>query len=422
MTVFEKLQAAACDCDQAGHALMSVRDAVEAALSLATPVGETEVLPLAAARGRVLAVPVTAGADMPRFDNSGMDGYALRHDDLDRGGWLAVAGTCAAGDAVKDLAPGAAMRIYTGAPLPRGADTVVMQEKIERKGDEIRLIAPCDRGGNVRRQGGDRRAGDDLLPCGATLDAKALAICAGAGAGQVTVYRRPRIALLLTGDEITPAGAPLNGGAIWDVNGPMLDALCHEAGAEIVETRHVADRRADMAAALSGLAGRVDMIVTSGGVSVGDRDHVAGALHDIGAEIAVAGVAIKPGKPVTVARAADCVVLGLPGNPVSAFVTWHVLGRALAARLSGKTGAEGARWHVRAATALSHKPGRCEYRPARITGYDGDGHQVIACADHMHSADLGPLADADGLVLIPGDVEHLQQGDLLEFLPFNVPS
>jgi molybdopterin molybdotransferase len=422
MTVFQKLQAAACECDQAGHALMSVRDAVKAAMSLVAPVEGTEVLPLKAARGRTLAAAVTAGTDMPRFDNSGMDGYALRHKDLDHAGWIAVAGVSAAGEATKDLPVGAAMRIYTGAPVPRGADTVVMQEKVERTGGVIRLIAPCDQGSNIRKQGEDRRAGDDLLPTGATLDAKALALCAGAGAGQVTVYRRPRIAVLLTGDEIAPAGEPLTGGAIWDVNGPMLDALCHEAGVEVVETRYVADTRADMASALDGLAGQVDMIVTSGGVSVGDRDHVTGALHDIGAKIAVAGVAIKPGKPVTVARAADCVVLGLPGNPVSAFVTWHVLGRPLAARLSGKTGAETARWHVRAATALSHKPGRCEYRPARITGYDGDGHQLIACADHMHSANLGPLAGADGLVLIPGDVEHLRQGDLLEFLPFNLPS
>ncbi|MRU14682.1 molybdopterin molybdotransferase MoeA [Roseovarius sp. A21] len=422
MTVFEKLQAAACDCDQSGHSMMSVRDAVQAALSLAAPVEGTEVLPLAAARGRVLALPVTAGADMPRFDNSGMDGYALRHEDLGHDGWIPVAGVSAAGDATKDLPAGVAMRIYTGAPLPRGADTVVMQEKVERTGDEIRLIAPCDQGGNIRKQGEDRRAGDDLLSIGATLDAKALALCAGAGAGQVTVYRRPRIAMVLTGDEITPAGEPLTGGAIWDVNGPMLDALCDEAGVEVVETRYVADTRADMASALGDLACHVDMIVTSGGVSVGDRDHVAGALHDIGAKTVVAGVAIKPGKPVTVANVDGALVLGLPGNPVSAFVTWHVLGRPLAARLAGKTGAVDTRWHVRAATALSHKLGRCEYRPARITGYDGDGHQVIACSDHMHSADLGPLAGADGLVLIPGDVEQLRQGDLLEFLPFKAQS
>lgn len=422
MTVFETRQTAACGCDQVGHALMPVGEAVKAALALAVPVAETERLPLTAARGRTLAAPVTAGTDMPRFDNSGMDGYALRYKDVDHAGWMAVAGINAAGEATKDLPAGAAMRIYTGAPVPRGADTIVMQEKVERKGDEIRLLAPCDKGSNIRQQGEDCRAGADLLPTGTALDAKALALCAGAGAGMLTVYRRPRIAIVLTGDEITPAGTPLTGGAIWDVNGPMLDALCHEAGVEIVETRYVVDTRADMASALGGLAGQVDMIVTSGGVSVGDRDHVAGALHDIGAKTAVAGVAIKPGKPVTVACAADCVVLGLPGNPVSAFVTWHVLGRPLAARLSGKVGADDTRWHVRAATALSHKPGRCEYRPAKITGHDADGHQVIVCADHMHSADLAPLASADGLVLIPGDAEHLRQGELLEFLPFTLPS
>ena len=419
MTVFEKIEATSCDCDRVVDALASVREALDAALALAAPVAETEIVPLHAARGRVLAEPVTAGADMPRFDNSGMDGYALRHADLRGDEWLSVVGTCAAGDEMTDLPPGVAMRIYTGAPVPRGADTVVMQESVARTAKGIRPVSLTARGANIRKRGSDRHAGDAMLPRGTVLGAKAVAVCAGAGAGHVAVYRRPRVALLLTGDEVTPTGAPLQAGAIWDVNGPMLAALCHDAGVALVDKRTVPDTRAALSAHLSDLVGRVDMIVTSGGVSVGDRDHVSGALHDIEAEIAVAGVAIKPGKPVTVARRDGCLILGLPGNPVSAFVTWHVLGRPVASRLSGRRDTGVTSRHVRASAPLSHKPGRCEYRPARILGYDGDGHQVIGCADRMRSADLGPLIDADGLILLPAEVERVQQGDLLEFLPFN---
>ena len=419
MTVFDKIEATSCDCDRVVDELASVRDAVAAALSQTAPVAETEVVPLHAARGRVLAEPVTAGADMPRFDNSGMDGYALRHADLRRDGWLSVAGTCAAGDEMTDLPPGVAMRIYTGAPVPRGADTVVMQESVDSGSKGIRLVSPTAKGANIRRRGSDRHAGDAMLPRGTLLGPKAVAVCAGAGAGQVTVHRRPRVALLLTGDEVTPAGEPLQAGAIWDVNGPMLSALCHDAGVELVDRCMVPDTRGALSAYLSELVEQVDMIVTSGGVSVGDRDHVSGALDDIGASIAVAGVAIKPGKPVTVSRCGGCLILGLPGNPVSAFVTWHVLGRPVASRLSGRSDPGAAPRHVRTSAPLSHKPGRCEYRPAKILGYDGDGHQVIGCADQMRSADLGPLIDADGLVLLPAEVEHVRQGDLLEFLPFN---
>lgn len=418
MTVFERIESAACGCDggQRRGRLVPVRDAVAAAVSVVAPVVETENLLLHQAPGRVLAEPVVARADMPRFDNAAMDGYALRHADLPASGVLPVRGVSAAGDAPAALPAGAMMRIYTGAPLPMGADTVVMQEAVERIGDNARVTGAVRVGSHIRRAGEDQRCGDQILAPGLRLEARHLATCAGAGAGQVAVRRRPRLALLLTGDELVPAGTPLRGGAIWDVNSPMLAALCAAAGAAVVAVRQVADRRADLAEALAALAGEVDMIVTSGGVSVGDRDHMKPALRDLGAQVAVSGVAIKPGKPVTVSRLAGTPVLSLPGNPVSAFVTWHVFGRPMLDRLSGAVGPP-LRRHVRAAAPLGHRPGRCEYRPARITGYDGQGIEVVACADHVSSANLGPLAQADGLVLIPSETEEVAAGDMLEFLP-----
>lgn len=418
MTVFERIESAACGCDggHAAKALMSVGDAVAVAISQVARIADTEEVPLDAASGRVLAAPVLAGADMPRFDNAAMDGYALRLADLPASGTLPVRGTAAAGDAPAALPPGVMMRIYTGAPIPEGADTVVMQEIVKRQGGRATVTGAVHAGDNIRTAGADQRRRDAVLAAGTRLEAKHIAICAGAGAGRVTVRRRVRAALLMTGDEIAPAGQPLTGGAIWDTNTPMLTALCQEAGVEIIAVRQAPDRRAELAAALAELAGEVDLIVTSGGISVGDRDQMKPALGDLGARIVVSGVAIKPGKPVTVSRLGKTMILSLPGNPVSAYVTWHVLGRVLVDRLTGAQ-AHPLRRHVRAAAALKHKPGRCEYRPATITGYDGQGIETVACAPHVNSANLGPLSAADGLILIPADTEAVAAGDMLEFLP-----
>lgn len=412
----------ACGCDDVDLVapLTPVKDALAAGLALVDPLREVEELDLATARGRILAQPVRAGADMPGFDNSGMDGYAIC---VGEGAMTAplvlpVSGVSAAGTAAADMVPGTAMRIYTGAPVPRGADAVVMQERTERRGDEIAVLTLPKPGENVRRRGEDVTRGDVVLKAGQLLDAKAIAACAGAGAGQVQVVRKLRVALLLTGDELTPAGEPLGSGAIWDVNTPMLCAMIASERAEITGVHHVADDLAAVVAALDGLEGSVDLIVTSGGVSVGDRDHVKPALHALGAQVAVNGVAIKPGKPVTLSRLCGTVVVSLPGNPVSAYVTWAVFGAPIAARLAGMTQGGVKRRHVRADASLCHKPGRCEYRPARITGYGSDGLEVVTSGTATHSAQLAPLAMADGLVLIPGETERLDQGDLMEFLPF----
>jgi len=418
MNIFEPIKSTACGCDGApgAPALMPVCDAVSAALALAAPVTETEEVPLHAALGRCLAAPVLARANLPRFDNAAMDGYALRCADLPGGGDLPVIGSCTAGDAPVSLPPGTAMRIYTGAPIPRGADAVAMQENAVRNGDRVRFAVPPRAGSAIRKTGENRQLGEVMLSPGTRLEAHHLAICASAGAGTVTVRRRLRAALVVTGDELAPAGQELEDGAIWDANSPMLTAFCEQAGVSLVAATRFPDRREDLASALSALSGTVDLIVTSGGVSVGDRDHLGPALKDLGAKVAVCGVAIKPGKPVTVSRLGGSVILSLPGNPVAAFVTWQVLGRPLLDRLAG-TDAGPVRRHVRASDPLRHKPGRCEYRPARIVGYDGAGMERIACADHVHSADLAALAQADGLILIPGDCEEVEAGDLLEFLP-----
>ncbi|MFT7593740.1 MAG: molybdopterin molybdotransferase [Paracoccaceae bacterium] len=420
--------ATACGCDDRDLVapLMPVQAALAAGLALVDPVFQTQELDLIAARGRVLARPVRARADMPGFDNSGMDGYALCVGDAGDGAGagksgplvLPVQGVSAAGSAVADLAPGTAMRIYTGAPVPQGADAVVMQERTELRGDGIAVLSLPKPGENIRRRGEDIERNDVVLEAGQVMGARAIAACAGAGVGRVDVWRKLRVALLLTGDELTPAGVPLDSGAIWDVNTPMLRAMIASERTEITAIHQVADDLATMTAALDSLAGKVDLIVTSGGVSVGDRDHVKPALYDLGAQVAVSGVAIKPGKPVTLSRLRETIVVSLPGNPVSAYVTWVVFGAPLVARLAGGGQNGPRRRFVRADAPLRHKPGRDEFRPARITGYGSDGLEVVSTGTATHSAQLAPLATADGVVVIPGERDCLEMGDLVEFLPF----
>ncbi len=424
MSVYDLDTSSACGCDdpELVSPLMPVQEALRIGLGLVTPANDTELVTLDQVRGRVLAQPVRARADMPGFDNSGMDGYALNTGNIGSG-TLPLSGLIAAGDGVADLAPGTAMRIFTGAPVPRGADTVVMQEQVEISGQGIVLRKLPRPGENIRRQGEDLKRDDVVLDAGRMIGCKEIAAAAGAGVGRMTVLRRIRVALLLTGDELAPAGTPLTGGTIWDVNTPMLRALIDCAMGDVVAVSQVPDDRAAMAAALEELASTVDLIVTSGGVSVGERDHVKPALNSLGAKVAVSGVAIKPGKPVTLSRLGRAVVVSLPGNPVAAFVTWHVFGAPIAAKLAGLaeaglTRAAPRRRHVRADAALRHKVGRCEYRPAKIAGYGSDGLEVVSCGTATHSAQLAPLAGADGLVLIPAEVDRLDKGDLMEFLPF----
>lgn len=222
----------------------------------------------------------------------------------------------------------------------------------------------------------------------------------------------------MSGDELITPGGPLAAGTIWDVNGPMISAALTAAGCEVVDLIRLPDQPDLLRAALFKLARRNDMIVTSGGASVGDRDYMAEVLGDLGAEHHVAGIAVKPGKPTVVATISGTPLLALPGNPLAAFTIWQILGRAMVTRLSGAQSETTACRHVRIAGPLRHTPGRCEFRPAHIVGYGPDGLECAVCPDATHSARLSQAQAADGFVLLPADCEGLSQGDLAEFLPF----
>lgn len=423
MAILQRLDNAGCGCDAEDmtYGLIPIDQALSIGMELAAPVQEVEALTLVQALGRVLAHPVLTLSMTPPFDNSGMDGYAVRVADLKGSGpWaLPVMGRIAAGDRrLVDLPAGNAMRIFTGAPIPDGADAVIMQERVTLDENRVAFSYAPALGENIRRAGEDMPLGAEVLPLGCTIDVRAIAAAASAGVGQVSVFRKLRVALLMTGDEVVPAGQALSHGAIWDVNTPMMIAALTAANVEIIANERVDDDLEEMTNALRRLSSQVDLIITTGGVSVGDEDHAHDALLGAGGQIGVAGVAIKPGKPITIGAIGKALYMGLPGNPVSAFVTWKIFGMPILAKLSGAVQGANLRRHVVASETLTHKTGRCEFRPATIVGHLDNGLEVVETLPAVHSARLGPMTAADGLILIPADVHSVPKNSLLEFMPF----
>ena len=432
MSVVDMIERLGCGCEAFDHQkkLISIDEAL-AAITEAVPVVDgVEVLPLMQARGRVLAEPVLAQALAPPFDNSAMDGYAISSASLQGNGpWqLEVVGRITAGSvgtvargagqaAEQELA-GQAVRIFTGAPIPAGADAVVMQEAVERCGTCITLTERPQAGSHIRRSGEDMRPGDLVLEAGCLLGSREIAACAAAGQGSFTVRRRIRVAFLTTGDELTPAGEALGQAQIWDVNTPMIASAIPANAFEVVSHSTAADDPVRLQAHLEELLEQSDLLITTGGVSVGEADFVKPALFGLGLDQVFSGVAIKPGKPVTCGRLAATTWLGLPGNPVSAFVTWTLFGRHLLRCLSGETPTARRRRHVVLGETARHRPGRCELRPASLTGFDGMGREIACFGATTHSARLSSLAKADGAIFIPGDTEEIAAGGLAEFLPF----
>lgn len=421
MTLLTSFPDCVCDAQARAGRLATVAEALATIPRIARPVPGTEQVSLAAARGRVLAEPVLARAAMPPFDNSAMDGYALCSTALEGDGpWtLPIAGRIAAGDA-----PGAplrgtgAVRIFTGAPLPSGADAVVMQEQVVREGNRIQLAQRPERGQNVRRAGEDIAKGSPVLGAGTRLGVRDIAAAAGAGASTLCVHRKVRVAFLATGNEISAPGAELSEGHIWDVNSPMMLAALRSAGGSVIAEATAADRPDALTRQLVRMADASDLVVTAGGISVGEEDHMTAAVAAAGGRFAVSGVAIKPGKPVCLGRIGRAAWLGLPGNPVSAFVTWCIFGLPLIAALAGDARLEAAPELAVNASPLPHKPGRTEFRPAVLAGRDAEGRRLVRTLPATHSARLGPLAAADGLIEIPAAADTLPEGTLVKFRPF----
>ncbi len=393
--------------------VMAFEAALDRILGLAPGLLPAETIGMAEGVGRILAEPFRAASDLPRFDQSAMDGYAVRVAELMPGAWLPVTGRSTAGEAPACLAAGGAHRVLTGAVLPEGADAVIAHEDIHSRGDLIGIAGVPGIGTNIRRRGEDMRAGQVLIPAGTRLDWRHLAVLAAQGAAAVQVHRRPRIALLSSGRELRAPGEALAPGQIHDSNQPMLTALLRAAGAVVEPVAIVADDAAAMQAALREAARDADLVITTAGISVGDEDHVRDAVHALGGDLAVLSVAMKPGKPLAAGRLGEAVFIGLPGNPLAALAGAVAFVRPLLARMTGLPAAPILR--AQAGFTLHRKPGRTEFMPVRLRQ-----HEACLWAERVGpdgSGRLAPLLEATGFAVLAAQEAEILHGALIDVLP-----
>ena len=393
--------------------LMPVEDALDQLLGMATEqrLADSEILPLDEARGRVLASDLVASLDLPPWPNSAMDGYALNLADLHRQP-LKVSQKVYAGLAPDALLPGTCARIFTGAPLPPGATCVEMQENVEVLEDgRVRFLQPLKAGQNIRAQGQENRVGDILLRAGKRLGPFELAVAAGQGLAQLHVVRRPRVALLSTGDELVEPGLPLRPGSIYNSNRVLLGHWLKELGCEVIDAGILPDRPAQTRLKLEQLQVAADLILTTGGVSAGDADCLGQVLREDGKPL-LWKLAIKPGKPLTVGHFGTVPVIGLPGNPTSALVTFGLLARPYLLRIQGVEEVMPLSFTVNAGFAWNKAGSRREYLRVRLEA----GRAVLY--PNQSSGVLLGATWADGLVEVPENSTH-NIGDELRFIPFS---
>jgi molybdopterin molybdotransferase len=388
------------------------------------PVAETERVPLRGARGRVTAADVKAPVDLPPFDNSAVDGYAVRHADLHPNGdtKLTVSGRLTAGTRSEAaLKSGEAIRIFTGAAMPKGADTVFMQEDVTVEGPQVIVPKGLKLGANRRLAGEDVRTGAVVLPAGTVLEAQHVALLAALGLTEITVRRRLKVAIFSTGDEVVEPGSVRESTAIYDSNRVLLAELLERLGAVVTDLGILHDDPRALADALKKAAGH-DLVITSGGVSTGEADHVRTAIERIGS-LVFWRVAIKPGRPVAMGvirgeKAGETAAfVGLPGNPVAVFVTFVRVVKPLLRRLAGARPDKTVPLPVRAAFTYKKKKDRREYvRVALKHSADGEIEAIKHPQDG--AGILTSLTETDGLLEFPEDVTAIEPGTRVGFLSY----
>lgn len=401
---------AALGCPRGGIAFETALDRV---LRLAPGMVTTETIGMPDAVGRVLAEPFLAASDLPRFNQSAMDGYAVRVADLTPGARLPVTGRSAAGEAPALLAAGGAHRILTGAPLPEGADAVIAQENTQPRGPLIEIAGLPDIGANIRHRGEDMRAGQALIAAGTVLDWRHIAVFAAQGAATVSVRRRPRVTLLSSGRELRAPGHSLAPGQIHDSNLPMLLALLQAGGAVVKPMPIVTDDASATRAALRRAALDADLVITTAGISVGDEDHVRDAVQGLGGDLAVLSVAMKPGKPLVAGRLGLAVFIGLPGNPMAALAGAMAFVQPLLARMTGLPPTPKLR--ARADFSLRRRPGRTDFIPVRLSQRDACLWAERVGPDG--SGRLAPLLAATGLAFLAAQDADIGHGSVIGVLP-----
>jgi len=396
--------------------LMAVREALDFMLAAARPVAETEVISTLLANGRVLAKAQASGMNVPAMDNTQMDGYAVRAADCVGGAaTLTVSQRIAAGHVGQPLLPGTAARIFTGALIPEGADAVVMQEQCELAGNLVTVRHAPKSGEWIRRAGEDITHGSVILPAGTRLRSQELGLAASVGLAELPVRRKLRVAVFFTGDELTMPGEPLAPGAIYNSNRYTLRALLENLGCDISDHGIVPDTLDATRATLRACAQDHDLIITSGGVSVGEEDHIKPAVEAEG-RLNMWQIAVKPGKPLAFGEVGQAFFVGLPGNPVSSFVTFLLFVRPFILRLQGVDDAKALAPKAYAMRADFNWPKadrRNEFLRAQINGDGG--------LDLFHNQSSGVLTSTvwgDGLIDNPPGLA-IAAGDTVRFIPFS---
>ncbi len=374
-------------------------------------------LPLQEALGCVLARSCAADIDVPAFDNSAMDGYAVNIADLEKPGcMLPVSQTIAAGHPGSSLSCGTAARIFTGAPMPDGADAVVIQENTQSGGGGVAIMVLPEPGDNIRLKGHDVAVGEVILEAGHRLRPQDLGLLASLGIAVVTVKKPLTVAIINTGDEVIPPGQPLQPGQLYDSNSFTLEGLLASLGMRVIKKGIVEDSLASTQAALKEAATEADCIITTGGVSVGDEDHVRHAVEELG-QLSLWKLAIKPGKPFSYGRIKGIPFFGLPGNPVAVFVTFAMLVRPYLLKTQGSTTDKSPQIQVRAGFDISTPGSRLEFLRVRLVD-DAKGGQVLDAFGNQGSSLMTSLAWADGLAEIPQG-KTVSKGEWLKFIPFS---
>lgn len=404
----------ACGCDSKG--LRPVDEAIDELLARVPPLPAVEYVALSDALGRVLAEPLSAPFPVPAWDNSAMDGYALCAADLPaEGGWLPLAGRIAAGDAAEQRLPaGHAVRIFTGAPLPPGADTVVAQEDCQVEADRVHLPA-VSRGAHVRRQGEELAAGVPVLQAGKRLRPQELGLLASFGVARVAVYRRLRVGLLSSGNELREPGQPLAPGQIYNSNRYCLLGVLRSLGLEVHDYEILVDELAASRDALALAASEWDLLITSGGVSVGEEDHLKQAIRELG-ELHLWRLAIQPGKPLAFGEVGGKPWIGLPGNPAAALITSLVVARPFLLRAQGCSEVLPKPLRLPAGFAWRKLNSRRQYLRARLETVEGELR--VCLHPRQGSAMLTSASWAEGLAIV--ECNHtLEEGQPVEYLPFS---
>jgi molybdopterin molybdotransferase len=397
--------------------MLAVREGQEHILDRIAGAVPAEVVPVTRALGRVAADDVQAPFDVPPADNSAVDGYAVGSGDIPAEGTrdLAVAGDLAAGGVFTGtLSAGQALRIMTGAPMPAGADTVYPQEVVEREGDRVR-VRPLAKGVNVRMRGEDVEAGGIVIERGTVLRPQEMGLATSLGIWQLRVHRRPRVALLSTGDEIAEPGTPRRPGQIYDSNRFTLRGAIEQAGGDVLDLGIVPDQREVLSARLREAAAMADVVVTSGGVSVGAHDHVKDVLAELGS-IDFWQVAMQPGRPLAFGRIGETTFFGLPGNPVASLLAFMLFVRPALWKLAGRRRLFPPAWQACAMEPLRKRPGRREFKRGVLTYRDGAWE--VRTTGPQGSGILSSMVAGNCLIILEEERADVAAGESVLVEPF----